>query len=323
MDGNNNVMVFCESDASGNVLPASLEALGLGIDLAKQLGSGVFAATQADLKDQLNAYALDTIYCSAPAEHVYPIDWWTSFVEAACKECGATSVIFAHTPLGQDIAARLAPRLSTWFVSDAVGVKVQRGKLVAEKPVQGGVALAEYSFNTVPQIVTVRARVGSVPEESGSGSPEIKELDVPDSGAAWELVERVEEGSSELKVEDAKVVVSGGRGMGGPEGFDMLRDLAGVLEGAVGASRPPCDSGWIPSSHQVGITGKVISPDLYIAVGISGASQHLSGMSDSGKIVAINKDPEAEIFKVSNYGVVGDFKKIFSALVSALKQKEA
>ena len=128
--------------------------------------------------------------------------------------------------------------------------------------------------------------------------------------------------STEIKLEEAEVVISGGRGMGGPEGFEILKELATELGAAVGASRPPCDAGWVPSSYQVGITGKVISPPVYMAVGISGAAQHLSGMGDSKKIIAINKDEEAEIFKVADYGAVGDYKEVIPAFLEVIKSKK-
>ncbi len=123
-----------------------------------------------------------------------------------------------------------------------------------------------------------------------------------------------------MKLEDARVVVAGGRGIGSADGFRQLEDLAGVLHGAVGATRPPCDAGWVPNSRQIGITGKIVSPDLYIAVGLSGASQHVSGFFSSKVVVAINKDPEANIFKVADYGIVADWKSVFPALTSRLKE---
>jgi electron transfer flavoprotein alpha subunit len=133
-------------------------------------------------------------------------------------------------------------------------------------------------------------------------------------------VERVVEEVEGVRLEDAEVVVCGGRGIGGAEGFRQLEELAGILKGAVGASRPPCDNGWVPSGYQVGLTGKIIAPDFYLAIGISGASQHMTGCSGAKTVVAINKDPEANIFREASYGVVGDWKKVLPALTAKIKE---
>ncbi len=315
------LIVLMEGQGS-DVLPTSLEALGLGRELATALGLELVAVTTSELAELVAAYAPDRAYAATPAsEQADPAEWYTQLLARACSECDAAAVVLAHTQLGQDVAPRLAARLGGGVVTDAVRVAVEGGGIVAEKPVQGGVALATYAFKSAPAIVTVRRRVGGEAERGGAAT-EVTALEVEPSasGSEWRLVDRIAEESAEVKLEDAEVVVSGGRGMGGPEGFELVSELASLLGGAVGSSRPPCDAGWIASSHQVGITGKVISPGLYVAVGVSGASQHLSGMSDSKKIVAINKDADAEIFRVSDYGVVADYKDALPALIAAVKE---
>jgi len=323
---NKGVLVFCEAAAPGVLEKNSLEALGLGQSLARSLGADLFAAAPDDLAEEAAAYSAARVFSApSPPEDSYPAPWHAAFVEAALKLCDPTVVIFAHTCLGQDIAPRLAQRLGTWLVSDVVGAKIVKGALQVTKPVQGGAAIATYTFNTSPRIITVRRGVGPVPERAPAANPRMEKINVPDdnSRARWRMLERIEAESGEIKLEDAKVVVSGGRGLGGSEGFGLLQELAQITGAAMGASRPPCDAGWVPSSRQVGITGTTVCPEVYIAVGISGASQHLSGMADSRKIIAVNKDPDAEIFRVADYGVVGDYRKILPSFIEQLKAEKA
>jgi electron transfer flavoprotein alpha subunit len=321
----NCLLVFCESTDSGAPEAISLEVLGLGKKLSQAMGHELAAAATRDISHEAAAHGADRIYIAqAPSGDAYRPAWYVALLEGACQQCNPGAVLFPHTPLGQDIAPRLALRLGTWLVSDAVNIAIQDNRILAQKPVQGGVALATYSFNTSPTIITVRRGVGNVPERDESHAAEMHEIEVASqhADAQWELVERVREETQGIKLEDAKVIVSGGRGIGGAEGFEMLRVLAKELGAAVGASRPPCDAGWIPSSHQVGITGTVVSPELYIAIGISGASQHLSGMGDSKKIVAINKDPDADIFKVADYGVACDYRQVLPALIDTIRENK-
>jgi electron transfer flavoprotein alpha subunit len=194
--------------------------------------------------------------------------------------------------------------------------------LLMTKPVYGGNAHAVFTSEFLPQMATIRAKAMSPIERDDARQGEVItiEADLAPSSVRTELVERVVEVAEGIKIEDAEVVVGGGRGIGGAEGFRQLEELAGILKGAAGASRPPCDNGWVPNSYQVGLTGKIITPDLYLAVGISGASQHISGCSGAKTIVAINKDPEANIFREASYGVVGDWKKVLPAFTAKIKE---
>jgi electron transfer flavoprotein alpha subunit len=317
------VLVFCEAAAPGIILKNSMEALGVGQGIARSMGGELFIAATEDLAEQAAAFSAARVFSAAsPPENILEAPWHTAFVESACKLCDPAVVIFAHTGLGQEVAPRLAQRLGTWCVSDVINAKIDKGVLQVQKPVQGGAAIATCSFDATPRIITVRRGVGPIPEKSTGGTAQVEKIHVSDDGldSNWRLIERIESDSQEIKLEEAKVVVSGGRGLGGAEGFELLSELAGVTGAAVGASRPPCDAGWVPSTRQVGITGATVCPEVYFAVGISGASQHLSGMADSKKIIAVNKDPEAEIFKVADFGAAGDYRKVLPALIDEMKK---
>ncbi|MDV2990059.1 MAG: electron transfer flavoprotein subunit alpha/FixB family protein [Dehalogenimonas sp.] len=229
-------------------------------------------------------------------------------------------IIMAEDDLGRDLAPMLASALQTAAVTDVVSLKNENGQTVITRPVYGGNALADYVIETEPQIITIRPKAFE-PAAAGNGqTPEITELSLPADECSVCLVERFEVKQEGLRIEDAKIVIGGGRGLGGPEGFAQLKELADLVGGSVGASRPPCDQDWWPESAQIGITGKVIAPDLYIAIGISGSSQHLSGVAGAKTTVAINKDPEANIFNSATYGIVADWKKVLPALTVKVRE---
>ena len=322
------VMVCAEVTEEKRPTQMTCELLGLGGELAAELGqelgavligSGVREAAQ-----ELVQYGAIKVYLADdPAFEDYNPEPYTALLKELCESEKPSIVLFGQTQAGQDLAPRLAFVMGTSLTTDCVGLAIdsQSGLLLRTKPIYGGNALAVYSSEAVPQMATVRARVGEVPEQKVSHSGEIIDLKVEagDLPLRVKTTKRVKGEAAEVKLEEAKVVVSGGRGIGGQEGFEQLAELAAILGGAVGSSRPPCDSGWVPSSAQVGITGVVVAPEIYFAVAISGSSQHLSGMSDSRKIIAMNKDPEAYIFKVADYGVVEDWQKVFPVFVSKLR----
>jgi electron transfer flavoprotein alpha subunit len=231
-------------------------------------------------------------------------------------------ILFAFTSDSRDVAGRLAARLEVGLISNAGDVEAKDGGFVAKVPYFGGAKLASMRANKKPAIILVRPKSFEASETGGTA--EIKEIDAAigaDSKRAH-IVERIVEASEKVKLEDAKVVISGGRGMGGPDNFPLLEALAGALGGAVGASRAVVDAGWVPYAMQVGQTGKSVRPGVYIAVGISGAMQHTVGMKASKIIIAINKDAEAPIMKMADLGVVGDALKIVPALTAAVKAKK-
>ena len=194
--------------------------------------------------------------------------------------------------------------------------------MLQTKPVYGGNAQVIQVCEANPQIATVRSKAMTPAEKDANRKGEVIKVaaGIDPASVRTKILERKIEAAAGIKLEDAQVIVTGGRGIGGPDGFKQLGELAGILKGALGASRPPCDNKWVPDTLQVGLTGKIVSPDVYIAVAVSGSSQHLSGCSGSKVIVAINKDPEANIFKVAHYGIVADWKKALPAFTAKGKE---
>jgi electron transfer flavoprotein alpha subunit len=206
---------------------------------------------------------------------------------------------------------------------DCIDLSLEDGKLVMRRPVYGGSAHAQYTSKNLPQVATVRIKSQERLEPDTSRSGQVTTLSVDLASGVARVVSHEEMKAEGLRLEDAKVVVSGGRGLGSKEGFAELTQLAGVLGGAVGASRAVVDLGWVPVSMQVGLTGKIVTPDIYIAVGISGASQHLAGITGAKTIVAVNKDKDADIFKVSRYGVATDWKPFLPAFIEECRKLKA
>ncbi|MGD8440328.1 MAG: electron transfer flavoprotein subunit alpha/FixB family protein, partial [Holophagae bacterium] len=226
---------------------------------------------------------------------------------------------FAGTAMGRDLAPRVAAALGVGALADVVALEKDGDQLVARRPVYSGKAFATVdSAGTKPQVISLRPNVFS--QEEVGGTAEVVTLDGLTPTIRAKVKELVDTGGGELDVAEADIIVSGGRGLKGPENFALIRELADALGGAVGASRAAVDAGWIPHKHQVGQTGKVVSPSLYVACGISGAIQHLAGMSSSKVIVAINKDPDAPIFKIADYGVVGDLFDVIPPMVEEVEK---
>lgn len=233
-------------------------------------------------------------------------------------------LLIGHTNIGRDLAPKLAFKLDTGLASDCVDLSIDPGtkKLLQTRPVYGGNARATFTTEGYPQIATIRAKAFSGLERNDSKKGEVIAIQAGLSPAAirTKLINRVKAETTGVKLEDARIIVSGGRGMGGPDNFKLLQELAKVLGAAVGASRPPCDNGWVPATMQVGLTGKIVTPEIYIAIGISGASQHMAGCSGAKHIIAINKDQDANIFREAQFGVVGDLKQILPAFTDKVKE---
>jgi electron transfer flavoprotein alpha subunit len=282
------------------------------------LGAGAKAAA-----DTLGKHGAKTAYTNE--DHVfdeYLAEPATEALAALHEADQPDLILFSFTSDSRDVAGRLAARLGVGLISNASDVTAKDGGFVATVPYFGGAKVAAMRANAKPAIVLIRPK--SFEASESGGSAEVKDLavSVPDGSKRAKVVERVVEASEKVKLEDAKIVVSGGRGMGGPDNFPLLEDLAGALGGAVGASRAVVDAGWVPYSMQVGQTGKSVRPGVYIAVGISGAMQHTVGMKTSKVIIAINKDAEAPIMKMADLGVVGDALKIVPALTAAVKARK-
>src|SRR5436190_3216286 len=242
----------------------------------------------------------------------------------AIQEFQPSVVLLANSSHGKDLAPRVAARLDIGLATDVTDIKVADGKVTAVRPVYAGKAYTTVEFNSTPAFMTTRPNVFPVDAKKEGNTAEIVELSVPITVDAIKanLADILTDAGKKIDLTEAKVVVSGGRGIKGPENYHLIEELADALGGAAGASRAIVDSGWVDHSHQVGQTGKTVSPQLYIAAGISGAIQHLAGMQTSKTIVAINKDEEAPIFELADYGVIGDlFKVVPQVTEEILKRK--
>jgi electron transfer flavoprotein alpha subunit len=328
MADNKGVMIFAEI-AEGNLTNLATELLGAGRKLADELGQELSAVVLgsgvADPAKETIAFGADKAYVvDDPLLKDYQTDAYLSALEKVAKEVKPQILLLGQTTTGRDLAPRLAFRLETAATMDCIALEIDSDskRLLQTKPVYGGNAQALYTTDTDPQIATVRSKAMAPLAKDDSRKGDVVSIDagLDASAIKAKLLEKVKEEVEGIKLEDAGVVISGGRGMGGAEGFEQLQALAKLLGGAVGASRPACDNGWMPDTAQVGLTGKIVSPDLYFAVGISGSSQHMAGASGSKTIIAINKDPEANIFKEAQYGVVGDWKKVIPALTEKIKE---
>jgi electron transfer flavoprotein alpha subunit len=308
----------------GVVKSASLQAVSTARRLADATGDSVialaFGTGASSAAQEAGAHGADRLLSvEAPELDLYVPEIYAATLEKAARDVAADTILVAGTSLGRDVAARACARLGTGLLSDVVEVeRASGGALRGRRPVYSGKAFAWASVPEArPSMATLRPNVFPAvvaPGRTATAEP-FPQAAVP----ARAKVTRLETpASAEQDVAEASIIVSGGRGLKAPENFSLVRDLAAALGGAVGASRAVVDAGWIAHTHQVGQTGKVVSPSLYVACGISGAIQHLAGMSSSKVIVAINKDPEAPIFKLATYGIVGDVFEVMPKLTAAI-----
>lgn len=322
------VMIFCDV-TEGRLAAITTETLGGGRKLADDLGQGLSAilvgSGVSSLAQEVIAFGADKVYViDDPLLQDYQTDSYVLVMEKAVKQVMPQILIMGQTAIGRDLAPRLAFRLGTAASLDCqeLAIDAASKRLLQTKPVYGGNAQAIFTFDTNPQIVTVRSKAMAPLEQDNSRQGEVITIDagLDPSAIRTIVVEKVKEEVEGVKLEDAAVVVSGGRGIGGAEGFKQLEELARLFKGAVGASRPPCDNAWVPTTFQVGLTGKIIAPDVYIAIALSGSSQHMSGCSGSKSIIAINKDPESNIVKQARYAAIGDWKKVLPSFTSKVKE---
>ncbi|HKA11685.1 MAG TPA: electron transfer flavoprotein subunit alpha/FixB family protein [Candidatus Dormibacteraeota bacterium] len=231
-------------------------------------------------------------------------------------------IMFGFSPDSREVAGRLAARLGTGLISNAMDVEAVNGGFVAKVPYFGGAKVASYRANASPAIVLIRPKSFEISDSGDQAEVIAVSASIGEGSRRARIVDRLEEAADKVKLEDARIVVSGGRGLGGPENFHFVHELADALGGAAGASRAVVDAGWVPYAMQVGQTGKTVRPGVYIAAGISGAMQHTVGMKGSKVIVAINKDRDAPILKMADLGVVGDALKILPKLTEAVKARK-
>jgi electron transfer flavoprotein alpha subunit len=315
--------------------------------LVGQLGAGITAVIFGKNVDAIATEAFkygadEVLLADDTTLENYRSEPYTALLAKLAKDSSPEVILFPTTTRGRELAAMVAIDLNTGVLADVIGLEIQDGTLVATRPIYAGKLLSKVTCLTRPQLITFRGRIFTkpVPDASHTGTltkvtPVMSEADI------LTKVESYAAGEAGVSLTDASVIVSGGRGVSNnpsltppsgldekqaeiwkaQQGFTLLGDLAQVLHAALGASRAAVDAGYIPYSHQVGQTGKVVSPDLYIACGISGAIQHQAGMRTSKVIVAINRDPEAPIFKLARYGIVGDLYQVVPALTEAFRQR--
>ena len=329
MAENKGVMI-CGEIVEGKLAAITAEMLGGGRALADTLGEGLSAVLMGsgigDLAKDAIAFGADKVYVvDDPLLADYQTDSYVAVMEKVVKQAAPNILLLGQTAMGRDLAPRLAFRLDTAVSMDSVELSIDPDSklMLSTRPVYGGNARAVYACEqTRPQMATVRAKAMEPKERDDSRKGEVVTIEsgLEPSMIRTKVLEKVKEEVAGVKLEDAEVVICGGRGMGSAEAFQDLEALAKLLGGAVGATRPPCDNGWVPSSLQVGLTGKIVSPTLYIAVALSGSSQHMAGCTGAKNIIAINKDPEANIFKEARFGVVGDYKKVLPALTEKVKE---
>lgn len=310
----------------------TLELLGGAKKLAAKLGEKVGAALIGkEVGAQVaaaSAHGADVAYrAEHPLLEVYSGDGYLAALEQVSRKAQPKVLLLGGDPTGRELAARLAHRLGAGIATDCMDLDAEEGGKVLRftRQVYGGRASAIVVARTFPVVATLKLRtMEPAPAEAGRRGEEVTvpvALDAP--AIRVRRLQNLAEEVKGAKLEDARVVISGGRGLKGPDGFKMLQELAEVLKGAVGASRAATDAGWVPPSWQVGQTGKSVSPDLYVAVGISGATQHIAGISGAKTVVAINTDPEAPIFRVAQLGVVGDWKSVVSKLIEKCRELRA
>jgi electron transfer flavoprotein alpha subunit len=284
---------------------------GLGTEVtAVVLGSGI-----SSMAGQLGEYGADRVLVADDAALAeYTTEGYTNVLSGILGKADAMVILMGASAQGKDLAGRLSARLDAGLAVECTGITVSDGKLRYKRPMFGGKILAEVEIAGTPQLATIRPNVMTITKCAKGGVVETAAVDAGEVKAR--VLERKAEAGEKLELTEADIIVSGGRGTGGDYG--VIEELAAKLKAAVGASRSSVDEGWRPHSDQVGQTGKVVSPNLYIACGISGAIQHLAGMSTSKYIVAINKDPEAPIFSKSDFGIVGDLFEVVPAITRAL-----
>ena len=316
-----------EDDRAGRPKKVTGEVLGEAVRLARQLGGQAEAvwltdkATDEGLKQLAEWGAARVWLLEDPALAPYRGEVWTPALAELAARQAPQGIFGAVTARQRELFARLAARLGVGLSADSVAFSLQDGKLVATRPVYAGKLLSKVTWSKPPWLATLRPNVFRLGDPKTGAAPQVERPAVAIPQGTMTLVERKEEGATGLpELTEADIVVSGGRGMKGPENFVILEELAKVVGAAVGASRAAVDAGWRPHRFQIGQTGRTISPKLYLGFGISGAIQHLAGMRTSKIIVAVNKDPEAPIFKIADYGIVGDLFEVVPLLTQEFKR---
>jgi len=316
------ILTFAEQ-RDGKLRRASLEVVSEARRLAGPLASSVTAVVVGPgtetLAGELAAFGADRVVVFEDAGlGTYATEAWARAVGQAVAEAKPSVVFLPFTAVGKDLAPRVAAKIGAGLASDCVAFEVKGGKLAARRPMYAGKAYATVEWTGEPQMATLRPNVFALGQPDPSRKAEVAKATV-DTAARARVTAVKATAAGRVQLTEAQVIVSGGRGLKGPEHFRLVESLAEAMGAAVGASRAVVDAGWVDHQLQVGQTGKTVSPSLYVACGISGAIQHLAGMSSSKCIVAINKDPDAPIFKVANYGILGDVFEVLPKLAEAAR----
>jgi electron transfer flavoprotein alpha subunit len=320
----NKILVFLEQ-RSGQVKKASFEAAKVGTEMAGKLGGEVEAvAVGNDIEglEKVGGYGVSKVthFKNADLEN-YSSSAYSEIVANYAGECGADVVIISNTSLGKDLAPFVSVKMDAGIAMDITAFEYESDQVTVTRPIYAGKALLDVKVNSEKKVYTIRPNVFNPGEAGGdSANVEVKEVDSPNLSSK---VTELKKSEGKLDVAEADIIVSGGRGLKEADNFKMVEELADVLGGAVGASRAVVDAGWRPHSEQVGQTGKTVSPSLYIALGISGAIQHLAGMRSSKYIVAVNKDKDAPIFQVADYGITGDVFEVVPKLIEEIKKAKS
>ena len=321
------ILVIAETD-EGAPTSLTLGMLGLASRLkdsgsvnAIVLGNGIDG-----IGDTLIAFGADHVFAGDNETFApYMADAWLPDITKVVQETDPELILCAHTTIGWDLAPRLAFRLDTGIATGCEAVERNEDKILMTRACYGGKAREQISFTTSSAVATIKSKSQEALKEDTARTGEVTALQsvlVPDQIRAW-VISQSREAEEGVRLETAKVVVAGGGGLGGPEGFTVAKELADLLGGAVGASRVACELDWCPHSWQVGLSGKTVAPDLYIAIGISGAGQHMAGCANSGTIVAINQDSDAPIFQSAKFGVALGYEEVVPALIEEIKKLQA
>ena len=317
----NKILVFIEQ-RNGKIKKSSVEAAKVASDLASKNSFSVEAVTvgnEIEGLQELGGYGISKVthFKNSSLEN-YSSSAYKELVSNFSKEIDADIIFFANTALGKDLAPYVCVKLHAGIATDVTALEFGNNEIIATRPVYAGKAIIDIKISGGKKIFTLRPNVFN-PGTSSGNNAEVNVVSVENPDLSCKVIE-VKKSEGKLDVAEADIIVSGGRGMKGPENFHLVEELANVLGAATGASRAVVDAGWRPHAEQVGQTGKTVSPTLYVALGISGAIQHLAGMRSSKYIVAINKDKDAPIFQIADYGIVGDVFEIVPALTEEIKK---
>ena len=319
------ILVWIET-FKGKAVPVSYECLGEARNLANggKVAAAVFGDHAADIAHEAITFGADqAIVCEDATLAEYRAEPYIALLAKVASDLKPEVIMAGASTRGRDVSSGLAVELEAGAIADCIAIEEQGDQLIATRPVYAGKLLSHVVVTKAPAIITTRSRAFPIPEAVADKAGEVTTVApvLSEDQIATKIIGFAAEGEGEVSLNDARIIVSGGRGVGGPEGFAPIVALAKTLGAAVGASRAAVDAGWIPYAHQVGQTGRTVAPDLYIANGISGAIQHQAGMRTAKVIVAINKDAEAPIFKLARYGVVGDLFQIVPALNEEFKKR--